>query len=290
MRRMALVIALTEPFRGGRTMMSRGRRGAFTLIELLVIIAIIGVLIAMLLSAAMAAREVARRTQCTNNLKQQGLALEQFVNTHGTFPPAHSNDPTVLFPDYYNQPQPPDELWCISWLARILPYNEQTTLYEHIRPGDWAWWHPEGGLPEGGYLNGVVISTYLCPSVPAPSKNTSDFSGALPELPQPADFPVTNYLGVNGTDQFKYDGMLYINSTVRHADVSDGTSNTVMGRAATSVRRLHGLVVRRQRLVSLVWVPRHCAGHRRADCRGGCEQPSWAAVLLSTRESEGPRE
>jgi prepilin-type processing-associated H-X9-DG protein len=193
-----------------------------------VVIAIIGFLIAILLPAVQAAREAARRTQCTNNLKQQGLALEQFVNAYGKFPPAHSNDPTVIFPDYYKQPEPPDNWWCISWMARILPYIEKTPLYEHIRPGEWAWWHPDGGLPEeGGYLNGVVISTYICPSVPRPPKYRFDFSADLPEFP-PADFAMTNYLGVNGTDQFTYDGMLYINSTVRHAEVTDGTSQTVL--------------------------------------------------------------
>jgi prepilin-type N-terminal cleavage/methylation domain-containing protein/prepilin-type processing-associated H-X9-DG protein len=206
-------------------MVARHQRQAFTLIELLVVIFIIGVLVLMLLPAVQGSREAAQRAQCINNLKQQGTALQLFHNTYGRFPPAHSNDPTAIYPDHYNQPPPPDNWWCISWMARLLPFTEQNTLYQHIRPGEFAWWHPEGGLPEGGYLNGMVVPIYACPSTANDTKYHFDFS---PDFPEPLDAASTTYLGVNGTDQFKYDGMLYVNSTVPIADVKDGTSNTIV--------------------------------------------------------------
>jgi prepilin-type N-terminal cleavage/methylation domain-containing protein/prepilin-type processing-associated H-X9-DG protein len=95
------------------------RRYGFTLVELLVVIAIIGVLIALLLPAVQAAREAARRTQCANNLKQFGLGLHNYHDTFKVIPPANSGTALPTAPN-------------IGWQVRILPFTEQTALYEKL--------------------------------------------------------------------------------------------------------------------------------------------------------------
>ena len=97
--------------------MSKSRSG-FTLVELLVVIAIIGVLIALLLPAVQAAREAARRTTCANNLKQYGLGIHNYHDTIKVLPPNHVGA-------WNNRPG-------ITWQVRILPYTEQTALYEKL--------------------------------------------------------------------------------------------------------------------------------------------------------------
>jgi prepilin-type N-terminal cleavage/methylation domain-containing protein/prepilin-type processing-associated H-X9-DG protein len=192
------------------------RRG-FTLIELLVVIGIVAILIGLLLPAVQKVREAANGIKCRHNLRQIGLALHAYHDRESSFPPALSVDET-WFPGF-NQPTHPDDRMWFSWLARILPDIEQGNLYKQVRWDQWAWNNPEGGLSDGGYANGVKMATYLCPSDPRSQ-----------QVVQYGDFRVafTDYLGVNGTDQFAFNGVLHINSQVTLADVTDGTSNTVL--------------------------------------------------------------
>jgi len=126
----------------------RSRRKGFTLIELLVVIAIIGVLVALLLPAVQAAREAARRSQCTNNLKQIGIALHNYHDTTGSLPWGFG------YPGWND--------W--SGHVLILPYMEQGNLYSSL---NFAY----GGAERGGAVGvanttgqRTTISGFLCPS------------------------------------------------------------------------------------------------------------------------------
>jgi len=137
------------------------RRRGFTLIELLVVIAIIAILIALLLPAVQQAREAARRTQCKNNLKQMGLALHNYHDTHSVFPYAST------FSDAGGQP----EDWLRNngrtvWFQMILPYIDQGPLYNQFNlnksPND-----NSGTAPTNQTLiNAKFFPAATCPSNP----------------------------------------------------------------------------------------------------------------------------
>lgn len=113
------------------------RRSAFTLIELLVVIAIIAILIALLLPAVQQAREAARRTHCKSNLKQLGIALHNYHESHRTFPPG-----------YVSGSSP----YAYGWGTMLLPYIEQKSLYDSLNFGSVT------AMPQ----NALVM--YQCPS------------------------------------------------------------------------------------------------------------------------------
>jgi prepilin-type N-terminal cleavage/methylation domain-containing protein/prepilin-type processing-associated H-X9-DG protein len=131
------------------------RRPAFTLIELLVVIAIIGVLIGLLLPAVQKVREAANRAKCANSLKQLALAMHSYHDANQTLPPGNSGD-------WYSQ----------SWQCFILPYIEQTALYNNydfaMVPYGQAWGNTWKGGPPYQNAPYVVLSILKCPSDPAP--------------------------------------------------------------------------------------------------------------------------
>lgn len=142
--------------------MHRGKENAvrgFTLIELLVVIAIIGVLVALLLPAVQAAREAARRAQCTNNLKQIGLASHNYESSNGCFPAGYQSWKGSGFRDDQTGDWGPG--W--GWLAALLPGVEQVTLYNAANL-NMPCWHAANTTAAL-----TSINIYLCPSAANPS-------------------------------------------------------------------------------------------------------------------------
>ncbi|MDG3006885.1 DUF1559 domain-containing protein [Paludisphaera mucosa] len=204
--------------------MSQDRRirGGFTLIELLVVIAIIAVLIALLLPAVQSAREAARRAQCTNNLKQLGLGLANYESANTRYPLGGFHRGTPCSGSHEH-----------SFLISLLPFIEQGSLFNSF--------NSNGHYTDNNH-NMTVFSTgvqgFWCPS---------DGAAAVPDT-RSFGYPIyfTNYRGSAGTAYYvgrysepscdtsygarfaKADGMLYYNSSVSIASITDGTSNTMV--------------------------------------------------------------
>ncbi len=177
----------------------------FTLVELLVVIAIIGVLVGLLLPAVQAAREAARRMQCTNNLKQLDLAMHNYHDVYKSFPPqdfAGAATQCVLRNTNFNFK------W--GWGPAIMPFIEQTNLYNTLNPNGCS-------MPTATTLfNGIAllqqpVPTFVCPSDSGPMLNPYHFN-----------YSKSNY--VNNQN------VLYPlpakPASIR--DITDGTTNTIM--------------------------------------------------------------
>ncbi len=195
----------------------------FTLIELLVVIALIGTLVALLLPAVQAAREAARRVQCTNNLKQIGLAIHNYTQVHGALPPGYvSNwDPVFL--------RETGPGW--GWASMILPQLEQNSIYDKID------FRRQIQDPTQATTRTARIATYLCPSDDMPSTWTASVGlvkvvgGAVFELVIPiCDVAGSNYVGVYGVGEpgVDGDGVFFRNTSVRFSGITDGLSQTLL--------------------------------------------------------------
>ncbi len=203
----------------------RPNRG-FTLIELLVVIAIIAVLIALLLPAVQAAREAARRMQCVNNLKQLGLAVQNYVSSNDSLPPTGDSTNKKLYP-YSNN---------FGMKTRILPFLEQSAMFNAI---NWSYIaEPSPGNFGSGGNDTVVtaqINAFLCPSdgnIPAAMyKFRNGISGSRQQGYTSYPNNIGTMFALNGG---KINGPGYIigqpstGPVVRLANITDGLSNTAM--------------------------------------------------------------
>ncbi len=223
------------------------RRAGFTLVELLVVIAIIGVLVALLLPAVQAAREAARRSQCSNNLKQIAIAAHNFHDTHNVFPPG------MLVPKALNPPPSPgfnsSNQQGVGVLASLLPQLEQTAARDLIVRNLTA-----DVLEPAWYTNANTVSSsrtkikiFECPSTNPyvhkanqttlvfypnyVSGSTLNYAGVLTSDAGGLSIGRTTYVGcagyasnIPGYDQ--WEGIFFPRSKTKMASITDGTSNT----------------------------------------------------------------
>jgi prepilin-type N-terminal cleavage/methylation domain-containing protein len=248
-------------YRHGRPCHCRGRT-AFTLVELLVVIAIIGILIALLLPAVQAAREAARRSQCTNNTKQIALGMQEYADTWKMFPADALWEGSGVVP-VVSTPNPTP--LCTTWCVALFPFIEQKPLYDAINKSTYVWtqggalgtgaasgtnvpgqppngWDattqpiggPGAGAKYSGDLVGQLLANFRCPS-----------DGVMSNIRQTGGVAWTNYAGSmgcywgtsvgTGANYNSYTtnlpgmckGIFEWNSPCSLAAIRDGLSNTI---------------------------------------------------------------
>ena len=193
--------------------MTRFRRG-LTLVELLVVVAIIGILAGVLLPAVQQAREAVRRTSCSNNLRQLGLALANYESARKRYPMGAESRA------WPQQPTFPHQLFRWSTLAHLTPYFEEAQillsldltvpLYIGFAPNDIA--------AQNKPIVSKTVSLFLCPS---------DKSVAVSRTFGPTNYAACSGSGIGGGTPFDADGLFFINSATKPKDLSDGLSKTV---------------------------------------------------------------
>jgi prepilin-type N-terminal cleavage/methylation domain-containing protein/prepilin-type processing-associated H-X9-DG protein len=254
------------------------RRVAFTLIELLVVIAIIAILIGLLLPAVQKIREAAARTKCQNNLKQIGLAANNYNGVYGRLPPGYCAHTQLLTSVYFADPGSPwtgtpSATW-FGCLVYLLPYVEQDALFRQIKgsfdidkPVGPAYWRD--GNPDEKLMY-AKISTFICPSddpyavydnpqgwiwatVFTYNQNGPGVIGRYFDVSLSGltgQVGLSNYAGVAGNmghtgdpTYDRFEGVFNASSKVSLSDVTgaDGTSNTAMFGEATGISLASGL-------------------------------------------------
>lgn len=187
------------------------RHGGFTLVELLVVIAIIGLLTSLLLPAVQAAREAARRSACTNNLRQIGLGLHNYHQVMDCFPPGGIEHRGMI----NSKTGKPYGLTGrqLAWSLLLLPYVEQQPLYQRVNTGK------PFDAPENAEAAATILLLYICPSATTQrelrqGRGPCDYGGIYGErITSPNNPPK---------------GMMLYDQSLAVADVTDGTSHTLI--------------------------------------------------------------
>ncbi len=187
-------------------MVHRRRRTAMTLIEVIVVVAIIGVLFSLALPAIQRVRENAGRVECANNLRQIGMALHNYHDTLGAFPPGHIKDTAKLYPR-------------TGWQLHLLPFLEQLPLWQTAEAAFKQDSNAYDNPPHTGME--TPLRLFACPVDSRVSVTQFTRGGTQPVA-------LTSYLGVIGADLESRDGVLFSDSRIRLTDITDGTSNTLL--------------------------------------------------------------
>ena len=180
------------------------RRLGVTLVEVLVVIAIMAVLVALLFPAVQSVRDAAKRTKCSNKLRQISLAIASFEAVHRVFPAG------IHGPDH-------EEFPSLSFLGQVLGYVEQNMLADQMSREFSSGLHPILG-PHATFQS--YVDLFVCPSDPRLGSPQYTHQNRLVGL--------TSYLGVNGTDYRSENGVFYRDSLTRHSDITDGLSQTLL--------------------------------------------------------------
>jgi prepilin-type N-terminal cleavage/methylation domain-containing protein/prepilin-type processing-associated H-X9-DG protein len=201
-------------------------RAGFTLIELLVVIAIIAVLIALLLPAVQAAREAARRSQCVNNLKQIGLAIQNYISAQETIPPAGAYGTPGFSSSDTNSTQ------TFSMKVRLLPFIEMSTLYNATNMNLPGYYASTVGSTQNMTVIATTVNAFQCPS--------DQFPGHIGAIDYTStNMAVSNYFSSSGTARqysssnitgpsWYLGGNANVGRVLKLANVVDGTSNSAI--------------------------------------------------------------
>lgn len=191
----------------------RAGRGAFTLVELLVVIAIIGVLVGLLLPAVQASREAARRSDCLNRLRQISVAQLNFESARGALPSGSLSQPNPA------NSHTAHSFYRWSALAQGLPHMEGAATYAQLDLTAPLYRADFSVSPANREAVKTIVPNFLCPS--DRQVRVSDRFG-------PTNYAFCGGTGVAGGSPFDADGAYFINSAMRLADITDGTSQTMM--------------------------------------------------------------
>lgn len=201
--------------------MSQQPRAGASLLELLVVVSIIGVLAGLLACAIQRVRSAAYRMSCSSSLRQIGLALHQYHDLHTRLPPggAHFVSQPPL-PQAAQFPPPHDPFPTLNWQPRVLPYLERDDLWRLIVSA-YAEDPYHINTPAHRRLKEEYVTALVCPA------DGRQFGDPLPNSTKTLSGP-TSYLGVEGRDYRRRNGVLFDDSSVRFAAISDGLSQTLL--------------------------------------------------------------